>query len=304
MNGPDVGVLLIRYLNLPPAIIHSLPMMNFAYRVLDGPIGITMKLFRADPPSRPPGPYPSCLCFDTSGSRHAPRVPRLHDDAQDTGAAGWLRVLERIDSAIRSGAEELAPLEGLSGPERAAVVTLPPTIRQLDRVRRLRLYSSHLVRLPPEIGEMHSLEYLDVYTSYRLHYFPYEITRCPGLRTSRVSTRALYGNHKYRAPFPDLTHSANVDTAGRRVLLSCSVCGSPLGSSGITLRWITLAVGTDYMPLLVCACSTSCVEALPPAPTGYVQCAHSGGASILQPPPEPSQRAPRTVVAGRRPTTR
>ena len=132
-----------------------------------------MKLFRADPPSRPPGPYPSCLCFDTSGSRHAPRVPRLHDDAQDTGAAGWLRVLERIDSAIRSGAEELAPLEGLSGPERAAVVTLPPTIRQLDRVRRLRLYSSHLVRLPPEIGEMHSLEYLDVYTSYRLHYFPY-----------------------------------------------------------------------------------------------------------------------------------
>lgn len=34
--------------------------------------------------------------------------------------------------------------------------------------------------------------------------FPYELTRCPRLRASVVSTRALYGNFKYRPPFPAL----------------------------------------------------------------------------------------------------
>lgn len=42
------------------------------------------------------------------------------------------------------------------------------------------------------------------YTSYSLHWFPYELTRCMNLRDSTVSTRALYGNIKYRPAFPRL----------------------------------------------------------------------------------------------------
>ncbi len=41
-----------------------------------------------------------------------------------------------------------------------------------------------------------SLRVFEPYTSRRLHWFPYEITRCTSLRRSVVSTRALYGNYK------------------------------------------------------------------------------------------------------------
>src|SRR4051794_934109 len=84
------------------------------------------------------------------------------------------------------------------------IVVLPPTIAKLKSVKVLSLYRSNLVRIPPEIGEMTSLEEFDPYTSYRLHWLPYEITRCQNLKRSRVSPRALFGNYKYRPPFPRL----------------------------------------------------------------------------------------------------
>jgi hypothetical protein len=91
-----------------------------------------------------------------------------------------------------SGVPELsAPVEKLAPGEETQIVTLPSTIAKLKSVKRLFLYGSSLVRVPPEIGEMSTLEVFDSYTSYRLHWFPYEITRCPKLRHSRVSTRAL-----------------------------------------------------------------------------------------------------------------
>ena len=65
-----------------------------------------------------------------------------------------------------------------------------------DVIYTMNLYGSGLVRIPPEVGEMTALEDFDPYTSYRLHWFPFEITRCPKLKDSRVSTRALYGNFK------------------------------------------------------------------------------------------------------------
>ena len=65
------------------------------------------------------------------------------------------------------------------------------------------LYGSNLVRIPAEIGAMTSLEEFTPYTSYRLHWFPYELTRCPRLVRSTVSSSALYGNFKYRPPFPN-----------------------------------------------------------------------------------------------------
>jgi hypothetical protein len=210
----------------------------------------------------------------------------LHNEEQDTTCDGWQRVVENIDRALKTGQEEFAPLGGLTGPERASVITLPSSIGRLVNVRKLELYGSHLARVPPQISGMRSLAYLDVYTSYCLHFFPYEITRCPSLRDSRVSTRALYGNYKYRAPFPDLTHPDNITALSKLAPTDCSVCRSPLEPARIVPRWITLAVGSDWLPLLVNACSTACIDALPTPAVGYVQHAHVGGARLAQPPAE------------------
>jgi hypothetical protein len=81
---------------------------------------------------------------------------------------------------------------------------------------------------------MTGLEVFTPYMSYRLHWFPYEITRCPALRDSTVSTRALYGNHKLRPPFrkllPQIYSTAGFDcttldpwTWGATAIVTCSV---------------------------------------------------------------------------------
>jgi hypothetical protein len=113
-------------------------------------------------------------------------------------------MLELIDEAAADGREVFRPLVELTPAERADLVTLPPTIASLTRVRRLVLYGSLLVRIPPEIGSMANLEVFEPYTSYSLHWFPYEPTTCASLRDSTVSTRALYGNSKFRPAFPRL----------------------------------------------------------------------------------------------------
>src|SRR5690349_4819896 len=98
---------------------------------------------------------------------------------------------------------------------------------------------------------MTSLEEFTPYTSHRLHWFPYEITRCKKLKRSTVSTRALYGNFKYRPPFPKLPQFHDVHAPTQ-----CSVCNSPFGDSMPLQYWLSLCVATDVLPLLVYACST------------------------------------------------
>ena len=137
---------------------------------------------------------------------------------------------------------------------------------------------SSLTRIPPEIGEMSNLEKFSPYTSYRLHWFPYEILRCKNLADSTVSTRALYGNYKYRPPFPKLPQSVSVLAPK-----CCSVCNGPFGESGPLQRWISLRVATDILPLLVHACSEGCVSNLPTPPDKYINTPHSGGPAIQQP---------------------
>jgi hypothetical protein len=132
---------------------------------------------------------------------------------------------------------------------------------------------------------MTALAYLDVYTSYRLHFFPYELTRCLNLRRSRVSTRALYGNYKHRPPFPHLMQPGNAAVLSRVTPSVCSVCSALLDADRVMRRWITLPVGTDWLPLLVSACSSECLHQLPTPPSGFVQEAHIGGLDIVQPPP-------------------
>ena len=160
------------------------------------------------------------------------------------------------------------------------IITLPREISKLKDVKTLDLYGSFLEWIPPEIGEMESLEEFIPYTSYRLHWFPYEITRCKKLVNSTVSTRALYGNYKHRTPFPRLRGNP-VKLYGDNA--KCSICGKPNHERGLNQVWISLRVATDVLPLLVHTCSKQCIEKLPVPAKGYVQRAHKGGIGLVQP---------------------
>ncbi|GHA31047.1 hypothetical protein GCM10010329_63100 [Streptomyces spiroverticillatus] len=227
-----------------------------------------------------------CRCFDQNRPHPRARVG-FHAEQQDTSTAGWRRLLELVDEASADGREEFRPLVGLSPEERRQIITLPPSIAKLTAVKRFVLYGSNLVRIPPEIGAMTSLEEFTPYTSYRLHWFPYEITRCSKLAGSTVSTRALYGNYKLRPPFPRLQPphaAADLDLAeldarrwGATAMRSCSVCDRPIQQGGLHQVWISLRVATDVLPLLVNACSAACVTTLPRGAEDYVQVPHAGG---------------------------
>ncbi|MER8187841.1 leucine-rich repeat domain-containing protein [Kitasatospora sp. NPDC094015] len=243
---------------------------------------------RTHPATTSPGPR-TCTCFDQFEPGRRRRV-RFHPEQQDTSAPGWLRLLDLIEEAATDGREVFRPLAGLDPQEREQIVTLPPTIARLTAVRTLNLYGSRLVRIPPEIGAMTALREFVPYTSYRLHWFPYELTRCTLLRSSTVSTRALYGNEKVRPPFPALRGGPHpvgeVDPGvwGGGALRACSVCDRPLDGSEVRQVWVSLRVATDVLPLLVNACSAACVAALPTPPAGHLAEPHTGGPALAQPP--------------------
>jgi uncharacterized protein (TIGR02996 family) len=230
----------------------------------------------------------SCACFGAGYGRGAGREVPFHVEPQDTDCDGWKRLLDLIEQAAADGREEFAPLLAMEFQDRCRVVTLPPTIAKLKSVRHLLLYGSHLVRIPPEIGAMTALERFTPYTSYRLHWFPYEITRCTNLRDSTVSTRALYGNYKFRPPFPRLQPAAAPGVPAPRrwpeaPTRNCSVCDRPFADRGLHRVWVSLRVATDVLPLLVNACSQECVGRLPRPPEGYIQHPHRGGSGVRQP---------------------
>jgi hypothetical protein len=233
---------------------------------------------------------------------------RLHVVPQDTECDAWGRLLEMIEVAVEKGHEEFGlegyppsyeddeagpTVAGLTPVQAGHIVTLPPSIAKLKGVRRLYLYASSLTRIPPEISEMSSLGDFDPYTSYWLHWFPFEIARCPNLRESRVSTRALYGNYKYRMPFPALDERPRVWVDPASVFPEwdklnnrpCSVCGQAFVDRQEHRAWISLRVATDVLPLLVNACSEACLGRLPEGDARHVRTAHKGGPNVEQPPP-------------------
>jgi hypothetical protein len=205
---------------------------------------------------------------------------KLHTEEQDTTCSAWARLLELIDEAANDKREEFSPGREMTPEQWTQIVTLPPSIASLKSVKHFILYGSSLVRIPPEIGEMTSMEQFTPYTSYRLHWFPYEITRCTNLKRSTVSTRALYGNFKYRPPFPWLPQLH--DSSAPK---TCSVCDSLLGDSAPLQYWVSLCVATDVLPLLVHACSKECLSKVPTPPKGYVETPHQGGLGLAQPRP-------------------
>lgn len=221
-----------------------------------------------------------CVCLRHPGQGH-----RLHDDIQDESLEVWRRLLALIEEAVASGATELAPGRVLREHGWEQVVTLPSSIGRLTSVEHLNLYGSSLVRLPPEVGDMTALSVFTPYTSYRLHWFPYEITRCPALARSTVSTRAIYGNFKTRLPFPSLRRRAGNDPVLARASTgTCSICR--VNAVDVSrARWISLRVATDVQPLLLFACSPECLENAGESPESYPPGPHLGG-QIKQPPPE------------------
>ncbi|WP_211216413.1 hypothetical protein [Longispora albida] len=103
-----------------------------------------------------------------------------------------------------------------------------------------------------------------------------------------MSTRAIYGNYKYRPQFPLLPAVTDSRTAldpgvwGAETIRECSVCSGPAGAQ-VQQVWISYRIGTDVLPLLVNACSADCVAALPSPQPGYVPHPHTGGPDIEQP---------------------
>lgn len=235
-------------------------------------------------------PKPFCDCLDAqyADSQRDPgqSAPKkvwqelsLHTEVQDVNSRAWRVLLSYIDEVASKGLTELNPRAGIGEEYWEQIVTLPSSIGRLHSVKLLSLYHSHLVRVPPEISDMANLEELVPYTSRSLHWFPYEITRCRKLVRSCVSTRCLYGNYKYRPPFPRLPRISPV------IMPSiCSICRGPFSSDGAQQAWISLRVATDVLPLLVHACSDTCIGHLPKPAEGYVQRPHRGGLDLEQPP--------------------
>ncbi len=238
-----------------------------------------LKMWQA---SRASSRRPMCDCLEAQYGKNSFQELRFHREQQDTNCQGWAMLNELIEKAVARRSKEFAP--GLEIPLElwSQITTLPPSISRLDSVRKLYLYSSYLVRLPPQIGDMANLEELDLYTSYRLHWVPYEVMRCRKLVRSRFSTRALYGNYKYRPPFPRL----GGDESKLNLPTECSVCRRPLDPNTVRQAWISLRVATDVLPLLLNACSDDCIRRLPAPAFGYVDRPHTGGMAVAQPPTE------------------
>jgi len=233
---------------------------------------------------------PLCNCFDQHTDKEWLEIP-FHAERQNTKCTGWKHLLELIEEAAEDGREEFAPLNEMTWEERMEIVTLPPIISKLKSVKHLLLYRSWLVRIPPEIGEMTNLEEFSPYTSYKLHWYPYEITRCKKLRDSTVSTRALYGDFKFGPPCPRLQagrdstkglelSNLSPEIWGTDSIKTCSVCNRPLENRGLHQVWISLLVATDLLPLLVNACSEECIQALPKPAGDYESEPHKGGLNV------------------------
>lgn len=205
----------------------------------------------------------------------------LHSEAQNTNCDAWAMLTDLIEKAASLGAKEFAPGYEMPPELWGQIITLPASISKLTAVKKLFLCGSNLVRVPPEIGDMASLEELILYTSYRLHWMPFEVVRCLRLKKTSFSTRALYGNYKYRPPFPRLNTD---DSKSNTESTNCSVCRKQLGPNSVMQVWISLRIGTDVLPLLTNVCSNDCVRRLPPPARGYVDHPHTGGVNLIQPP--------------------
>lgn len=200
---------------------------------------------------------------------------------QDQNSEAWKKLCLYIDKIAEEGHEEFEPRKGIGSELFALIETLPKSISKLKKVKKMMLYGSNLKQIPPEIGEMESLEEFIPYTSYNLKWFPFEIINCRNLKRSTVSTRALYGNYKFRTHFPNLYQRPlwYYDSE----IVKCSICKNEIPENETDQFWVSLPIGTDVLPLLVNICSENCKAKIPQPSELYVQFPHKGGEFINQP---------------------
>jgi hypothetical protein len=226
-------------------------------------------------------------------------IHTIENDVQDRNSLAWHTLCAYVDKIARDESEEFSPVEEMGYELFSQIHTLPESIAQLKKVKKIWLYGSKLKRIPPEIGQMESLEYFDPYTSHQLHWYPYEIVNCKKLTDSRVSTRILFGNFKNRLPFPSLAENP-VRYHGET--LRCSICAKKMTYQQTNQLWISLYIGTDTLPLLANLCSTACEQELPQPELGYVPYPHKGGPDLKQPTREEWQQMMRQKREQQAPT--
>ena len=203
----------------------------------------------------------------------------FHNDPPAENDRAWQIIHEVIDDAQKKGAKELILNQCMDREDYKALNTLPASIGNLKDLQKLVLYRSHISYVPREIMYCENLMIFEPYTSYRLHWFPYEITKCP-LADSTISTRALYGNYKLRPPFPYLNKCPWVWSDG---CAFCSIC--MVEGLDFEQYWISQRIGSDIVPLLASVCSNVCLSALGDPATDYVPYPHKGGPFLTQPEP-------------------
>ena len=202
----------------------------------------------------------------------------FHLDPPFNSLRSWEIAQEIIDAHARKGSKELNLGKIMDRSDFMNLNTLPDNIGTLKDLEKLTLYGSNISSIPRAIAGCKKLQSFEPYTSYRLDWFPYEMKKCQKLAKSCISIRALYGNYKLRAPFPDLTKLRWAWLPGTDY---CSICE---GKSRPTEQyWLSQRVGTDVIPLLVSVCSEDCLEKAGSGEEGYVSKPHKGGLSLVQP---------------------
>jgi hypothetical protein len=207
------------------------------------------------------------------------KISKVENDNQDRTSNAWKKLCDYIEELVESGSEEFSPRDKM-GDLFLDIHTLPESIAKLKRVKKVWLYGSNIKRIPPEIGEMESLEQFDPYTSYGLHWFPYEIINCKKLKSSRISTRALYGNYKNRMGFPSLKSNP---IRYHHKTVNCSICKKTMSYELTDQYWVSMSIGTDVVPLLTNVCSEVCKTSIASPSNDYIQFPHKGGSELKQP---------------------
>ncbi|MBN2713963.1 MAG: leucine-rich repeat domain-containing protein [Planctomycetes bacterium] len=202
----------------------------------------------------------------------------FHVDPPSQSQRAWDIACEIIDITAKKDVKELNLGKIMDRHDYMALNTLPETIGECKALERLVLYGSNISSIPREISGCVSLKAFEPYTSYRLHWFPYEMTKCRHLSNSCISTRALYGNYKIRPPFPNLSIHRWEWPTGK---CYCSVCGGE--AACMEQYWTTQPVAADVIPLLVSVCSNACLEKIGDSPKDYIKRPHRGGLQIEQP---------------------
>ena len=226
-----------------------------------------------------PGDYPKCDCFKEGYSDNEENIQwtekHFHVDEPSKTERAWDIVREIIEKAKLNCTKELNLGKIMDRQDYKSLNTLPNTIGNLKDLEILILYGSDVSSIPPEISGCENLTIFEPYTSYRLHWFPYEIKYCKNLSKSCISTRALYGNFKYHPPFPNLRNTRWNWPQG---IMHCSICGTE--TNNVTQYWISQKVATDVMPLLVSVCGNTCREIIGDGANGYAEKSHQGGVNI------------------------